>query len=200
MFIEGGKKSPLGFLWEVAFPLTLNNFGGVVERGVGRSQGGPMTGLLCGPGGWGRGGILTSRKVLPVPGNTGQVLTPAFLSTLPSAGPRLPAQQPGSPSSVSGLGESPGPAHRKRSPHPEPGGNLLSLGNGDKMFTIRTHCYARRHLRAGLRKRLREATRPAQGGLWTRASLVALARLTGSLSGFMSTFPSPRLCQCFSIS
>lgn len=32
-----GKKSPLGFLREVAFPLTLNNFGGVVERGVGRS-------------------------------------------------------------------------------------------------------------------------------------------------------------------
>lgn len=40
MFIEGGKKRPLGFLREVAFPLTLNNFGGVVERGVGRSHGG----------------------------------------------------------------------------------------------------------------------------------------------------------------
>lgn len=39
MFIEGGKKRPRGFLLEVAFPLTLNNFGGVAERGVGRSQG-----------------------------------------------------------------------------------------------------------------------------------------------------------------
>lgn len=47
--LKGEKKSPPGFLWEVAFPLTLNNFGGVAERGVGRSQGGPMTGLLCGP-------------------------------------------------------------------------------------------------------------------------------------------------------
>lgn len=55
MFNEGEKKSPPGFLWEVAFPLTLNNFGGVAERGVGRSQGGPMTGLLCGPG-WVREG------------------------------------------------------------------------------------------------------------------------------------------------
>lgn len=33
------EKSPLGFLWEVAFPLTLYNFGGGVERDVGRSQG-----------------------------------------------------------------------------------------------------------------------------------------------------------------
>lgn len=57
-------------------------FGGVVERGVGRSQGGPMTGLLCGRGwgwGWGRDGIFTSRKALPAPGTPSQVLTPAFL-------------------------------------------------------------------------------------------------------------------------
>ena len=40
MFIEGGKKKrPRGFLREVAFPLTLNNFGGVADGGVGRSQG-----------------------------------------------------------------------------------------------------------------------------------------------------------------
>lgn len=47
--LSKGKKSPLGFLREVAFPLTLNNFGGAVERGVGWSQGGLVTGLLCEP-------------------------------------------------------------------------------------------------------------------------------------------------------
>lgn len=61
MFIEGKKKKrPRGFLREVAFPLTLNNFGGVAGRGVGRSQGegGPMTGLLCEPQCRGRDGIF----------------------------------------------------------------------------------------------------------------------------------------------
>lgn len=54
-----------------------------------------MTGLLCGPE-WGRGGgggeggggggIFISKKALPVPGNLGQVLKPAFLRTLPEVG------------------------------------------------------------------------------------------------------------------
>ena len=52
MFIEGGKKRPRGFLLEVAFPLTLNSFGGVADRprcGKEPRGGGPLTGLLCEP-------------------------------------------------------------------------------------------------------------------------------------------------------
>ena len=61
MFIEGGKKRPRGFLLEVAFPLTLNSFGGVADRprcGKEPRGGGPMTGLLCEPQCGGRDGTF----------------------------------------------------------------------------------------------------------------------------------------------
>lgn len=73
MFMEGGKV-PQVFCHEVAFPLALISLG-VVERSVGRCAG-VVTGLVCGLR-WGRGGIATSRKALPLqarePG-----LTPKF--------------------------------------------------------------------------------------------------------------------------
>lgn len=110
----------------------------------------------------GEGGTFTFRKAVPAPGHSGQVLVPAFLSTLPSVGPRVPSREPHSPSSGPGLGESPAPAHRnspqgaeKSPPHPlEPGGTLLSLGREDKAFTMRTRCCTGTHLWAGLRTRL----------------------------------------------
>lgn len=73
MFMEGGRV-PQVFCCEVAFPLTLISLG-VVERQAGRRSG-VVTGPVCGLP-WGRGGIATSRKALPLqarePG-----LTPAF--------------------------------------------------------------------------------------------------------------------------
>lgn len=104
----------------------------------GKEPGGPMTGLLCGLGGWRRAGMLTSREVLPGPGGLGQVLTPAFVRTRPQVGSSVPSRQPHCPSSAAGLGEPQAqltPGARKVS-YPQ---NLLSLGDENKMFTIRTH-------------------------------------------------------------
>lgn len=133
MFIQREKKSPR-FSVGGGVSSHTQQFGGVVERGVGRSQGGPMTGLLCGPGVWGRGGIFTSRKALPAPGSPGQVLMPAFLKQGPklaqTAFQRTPLTQ-----LVPGLGKTLGQTHgnsardQKSFPHQEPRGNLLSLRN-----------------------------------------------------------------------
>lgn len=149
----------------------------------------------------GRGGICTSRKVLPAPGNPGQVLTPVFLSVALNW-----PKEPHSPSNLPGLGESPGqtlgnsPQDQKVS-HTRNGGAICyPWVIEDKTVKIRAHFCIWRNLWAGLRTRLCGRPPLAEGSLWTRASLVALARLTGSLSGFMPMFPYSGLHQCFSIS
>lgn len=52
MFIKGKKRKSPRFSVGGGVSSYTQQFGGVVERGVGRSQGDPMTGLLCGPSGW----------------------------------------------------------------------------------------------------------------------------------------------------
>lgn len=54
MFIQREKKSPRFSVGGGVSSYT-QQFGGVVGRGVGRSQGGPVTRLLCGPAKRGQG-------------------------------------------------------------------------------------------------------------------------------------------------
>lgn len=134
MFIKGEKKSPR-FSAGGGVSSYTQQFGGVVERGVGRSQGGPMTGLLCGPGQWGRVGIFTSRKALPAPRKSRPGFGACFSKQAAALNwPDCAFQRAPLAALVPGLGESPGqtqgnsPRDQKSLPRQEPRGNLVSLG------------------------------------------------------------------------
>lgn len=79
--LKGGKKSLRFSAGGGVSSYTQQSWWCGRER-CGKGPGGPMTGLLCGLGGWGRAGMFASREALPGPDNLGQVLTPAFVSTL----------------------------------------------------------------------------------------------------------------------
>ena len=122
MFIDGEKNVPEVFCWRWRFLLHSTVL--VVwqtDRGVGRSQGeGALwLGSCVSPSVGGGMGLFPSRKALPAPGNPGQVLPPAFLSTPPCLGPRVPSRE---------LHTCPRaklteiqPRNQKSSPHLEPG-------------------------------------------------------------------------------